>query len=89
MKTTGMVKMSLCCLLAVMVTSCNEYKPPASHFGTGTHRCFYHDVRNGQFYKGVADEENDAIRAAKNACLNAPPKDLDHQYCEFAECVFK
>lgn len=89
MKTHYIVRITVCCLLSVMMASCSEYRPTTSHFGHGNYRCYYHDVRTGQFFKGVADEEHEAVRFAKNACLQAPPKDLDHQYCQFAECLFK
>lgn len=89
MKIVSMVKMGAYFLVAVIIVGCHEYTPPTSHYGTGRYRCFYHDARNGQLYRGIADSQDDAILAAKNACRNAPPKDIDHKYCHFGECIFK
>lgn len=89
MKTGNVIKFSLGCLIGLSLVGCSEYKEPVSHFAHGTHRCFYHDVRTGQFFKGVGESEKEARYAARNACIKKPPADLEHQYCEFAECLFK
>lgn len=89
MKITWMVRFSTLCLLIITVAACHEYLPPVSHFGTGRHFCYYRDERNGHFFKGVADTEKESQLMAKNACQDEPPKDLNHQYCEFVDCVFK
>jgi len=89
MKTGCFLRIGLCCLFGLIVTSCNEYQPPKSRFGTGRYQCYYQDDRHGKFFQGVDDDENVAVRLARKSCLHAKPKDLDHVYCEFAECVFK
>ncbi len=89
MKITGIVKMSVCGLLGMVLTGCHEYQPPTSQFGTGRFFCYFQDDRTGHMYEGIADDQNDSVLMAKNACLNWPPKDLDHLHCQFKECVFK
>lgn len=89
MKIASIVKIGLCCVLGATLVSCAEYQGSTSQYGTGRYYCYYHDERNGQFYEGVDDQQDQAVRNARNHCLNAPPKDLDHQFCKFADCVFK
>lgn len=89
MKIAWHVKSSVIGLLGLLLVGCHEYQPPTSHFGTGQYYCFYHDTRTGQFYKGIADDKDDAIMLAKNKCRKTPPKDLNHRYCQFSDCVFR
>lgn len=88
MKNANKVKICACFLLCVSLAGCKEYEPPTSHYGTGKFHCYYHDVRNGQIYSGVSREEKKAATEARQSCVNKT-SDLDHQHCEYAECVFK
>src|SRR5436309_1918251 len=76
MKIGSIVKIGLCCAFGMILVGCNEYQGSPSQFGTGRFYCYYHDERNGQFYEGVADEQDLAVRNARNNCLAAPPKNI-------------
>lgn len=89
MKTASRLKISVCCLLGVILVGCKEYEPPTSHFGTGQHRCYYQNVRTAAFYLGVADKQTQAIRYAYAACKKAAINDNDKRHCSLAECRFK
>jgi hypothetical protein len=92
MKTGMCVKMGACGLFCIMMAGCSDYSnftPPTSHYVSGKYACYYHDVRNGQLYKGVDNDKNTAARAARYACINRPPKDVTHEHCQFAVCIFK
>ncbi|OGT42198.1 MAG: hypothetical protein A3F13_02050 [Gammaproteobacteria bacterium RIFCSPHIGHO2_12_FULL_40_19] len=89
MKTASLLKISICCLLGVILVACKEYEPPTSHFGTGTHRCYYQNERTGQFHPGIADKKEYAVRYARTTCKKAAAYDKDKENCSFAECRFK
>lgn len=88
MKNKNKVKMCLCALFGFVLTGCHEFVSPTSQFGTGTYRCFYRNVQNGQFYKGEDSTQKGAAQNGKNLCIQRT-QDWDHRYCQFADCVFK
>lgn len=76
-----------------VLSGCTDYAnhvAPTSHYATGKYTCYYHDVRDGHFYRAIDSDKMTATRAARNNCIQtSSPKDDQHIYCEFAECLFK
>ena len=89
MKTASLLKISVFGLLGIILVGCKEYEPPTSHFGTGTHRCYYQNDRTGEFHQGMADKKEYAVRYARTVCKKAAADDYDKSNCSFAECRFK
>lgn len=75
--------------MSMVLTHCEHDRPVTSHFGHGFYRCYYHNMRTGQFYKGIADQEKYAMRHAKKVCVKAARDHEDRARCLFAECLFK
>lgn len=92
MKMQRSITIGWCAVLStLLLVSCHEYQPPVSHLGHGAYHCYFQDGRDGRFYKGVSDTENDAMRLAKKACVYGLTNahDLDHVHCQFSECIFR
>ncbi|EKD92126.1 MAG: hypothetical protein ACD_29C00167G0001 [uncultured bacterium] len=89
MKTRNVLKIASGILACGFLMGCHEHREPLSHLTSGTYRCYYQDERTGRFFQAKGENEHDTMRAAKRICLNEPPKDYDHQFCHFMECIFK
>lgn len=89
MKIRMSLKIGMCFVGSVILAGCAGHDATPSKFGTGTHHCYYQNIRTGTFYTGVAENEEDAIRAAKKQCAQSALDEHDETHCHFNECRFR